>query len=633
MAWKIRPSMDESGREKARIGEAVLTAADNAGVAIIVTRVAPVLENLYVSPYAAELLGVPIEQALSANPFSMLAPGEQQKLLPMLERRRQGGSPPAAVRTRLRLPGGTEIPIEVGLAPIDLDGQPGTVSFLRDLREPEAAQEKLERSEARFRSLIESAPDAIVMSRARGIVYANPAAASLLGFDDPEALRGRSFADILHPDDFVTMGERIARLRVGGPPLGPFEYRARARGGEAVVVEVTSILVDLGDGPAVLGFARDVTESRRLQAQLVRADRLAALGTLVAGMAHEINNPLAFMMLGVDTLERQLGREEAAIDSMRATLGDIRHGIERIAGIVRDLRAFSRSEEGPRRSVADLRAALDAAARMVEHEVRQHGRLVTRYAELPSVRADGSQLEQVFLNLLLNAAQALDRSRSGTIEIDARPDGDRVVVTVTDNGVGIPSDQLGRVFDPFFTTKPVGAGTGLGLSIVHTLVSELGGEVGIESEVGEGTTVTVTLPVSRRTPASTPARPFRRKGDKSARVLVVDDEQIFLRAIETLLVAEGHSVATAGGAEEAMRAIESVEHDLILLDLMMPGVSGIELFHRIGVDRPELARRIVVMTGGTSSEEVRRFVSSTKSPVLRKPFPIAKLLALLGRVG
>lgn len=601
---------------------------------VAVATLVPELRPVYLSRRALEILGRSREEVDTTDLLALVTPESRA----IVEERIAGRAGDEALESPFEVtvvhPDGTHLHVHVGSARIDIDGIPATVGFLTDVTESRRAEETLRRSEARFRALIESAPDAIVISRERRVAYANPAAASLLGYEDPAAMVGASFAEFFHPDDYRTMGERIATLRPGSA-LGPHEYRARTRDGRAVVLEVTSMLLDDADGPSIIGFARDVTAARRLQAQLMRADRLAALGTMAAGVAHEINNPLAFMMLGLDAIERHVSElaGDRSTEDVQAILADSRHGVERIATIVKQLRAFSRSEDATSRAVADLSIVVSNAARMASHEIKTVGELtIDLPPDLPPVRGEPSQLEQVFLNLLLNAAQALDDARSdGRVEVVARAREGAVEVLVRDDGRGIEERDLARVFDPFFTTKPVGAGTGLGLSICHSIVTSLGGEIGVESRAGEGTTVRVVLPVVRAAIAGrwTPSQPARRDALWRLRVLVADDEPAFVRAVERLL-SDDHEVLTAADGEEAWDyLLEGDPIDVVLLDVMMPRLNGMEIFDRLSEERPELVSRVGFVTGGTARERVERYLARAGRPILRKPFDAEKVLALL----
>ena len=317
-------------------------------------------------------------------------------------------------------------------------------------------------------------------------------------------------------------------------------------------------------------------QHRDLKAQLAQTDRLTSLGTLAAGVAHEINNPLAYVLLNLGFVHEQLAKlfrpdADEHVHEVRRALEHARDGAERIRDIVRGLKTFSRPEN---EMVAPLDVArvLDATIAMVANEVRHRGRLVKDYATTPTVVANEARLGQVFLNLLLNAVQALPEGRveSNVIRVVVRPgSSDNVVVEVHDNGVGIAPQVRGRIFEPFFTTKPVGIGTGLGLAICHGIVTDLGGTLTVESEVGAGSVFRLELPTGRSrgsaaVPVTTSARPPPRVSTSKGRILVVDDEPIVCFSLQRLLASEGEVVAVTS-AREALARIASGERFDVLL--------------------------------------------------------------------
>jgi two-component system, NtrC family, sensor kinase len=238
-----------------------------------------------------------------------------------------------------------------------------------------------------------------------------------------------------------------------------------------------------------------------MQAQLILTDRLAAVGQLASGIAHEINNPLSYILLNLQYVAAalpELGRDPSRLSGLLARLGDATQGTERVARIIRDLRAFVRPSDRGRGRV-HLASVLMTAVTMAAHEIRNRAKLVTTFGDAPPVEANESELEQAFVNLLVNAAQAIpdgDPERH-EVRVALRADiNDRVVVEISDTGVGIPPDLVGRIFDPFFTTKPPGVGTGLGLSVCHGINTSFGGTLSITREPGRGTSVVVSLPAS-----------------------------------------------------------------------------------------------------------------------------------------
>jgi CheY-like chemotaxis protein len=309
-------------------------------------------------------------------------------------------------------------------------------------------------------------------------------------------------------------------------------------------------------------------------------------------------------------------------------LHEAHRGAERVASIVRELRTFSRADGETRRRV-NVAAIVRSAIKIAGHEIRHRARVSTSFETAPPVWANESRLEQVVLNLLLNAAHAMpeDRAASNEIRVQVRPDGDSgVVLEVSDNGEGIPQEILPRIFDPFFTTKPRGVGMGLGLSICHGIVMSLGGKITVHSTPNEGTTFRVALPATDRedTEAETPASEEVASSQvvPRARVLVIDDEIPIANTMRDLLGA-AHDVTATTSVRDALAAVEGGrDFDVIFCDLMMPGMSGIELYEELKGGRPALASRIVFMTGGAFTKRAAEFLAATENRRVEKPFSL-----------
>lgn len=406
-----------------------------------------------------------------------------------------------------------------------------------------------------------------------------------------------------------------------------------ARSGERLL---ELALVPLATSEAALLIARDVSEREALRDRLSRQERLVTVGTLAAGVGHEINNPLQFVALSIEFGLRRI----ATLDPPPPVLGELAEsltealrGLGRIREIVRGLRAFTR--ERPVARPVDLRAALEVAASMAAHEIKLVATLVLELDPVPPVVADDAQLSQIFVNLLVNAAQAFttpDPTRN-QIVCRCQVDGDdRAVVTVSDNGPGIDPAVLPRIFDPFFTTKAIGAGTGLGLSICHGIVSSLGGEITCTSEVGRGTTFRVALPLSDEDlPAPRPA--VRRRAPLRGRVVVIDDEVDVLDALGRVL-REEHELTIFSSAREALDHLldERETPEVVLCDLMMPYISGVELHARMLDRRPEIARTFVFITGGSVDARSAELLSDASVRRLEKPFAADDVLDLVAEV-
>jgi PAS domain S-box-containing protein len=486
-------------------------------------------------------------------------------------------------------------------------------------------------AEDAFRALVEKAPDAIVVSRNGVVLYANPAAARLLGHDDVSGLVGKPMT-FLDRRAAEVMQRRIQQMAATGEMLVPREYPARRKDGTEITAEIASTIIEFEGSPAILAYARDVTERTRLRAQLAHADRLAALGTMAAGVAHEINNPLSFIGLAADMLAARVGPEEAPL------VAQVRSGVDRMAAIMRDLRFFGRDDDGVPGPI-DLATAIDAAERLVLHEIRPRGAIVKDYGELPPVIGVARHIEQVFVNLFLNAAHALDdKLDGGHIFVRARVAPDRVTVRVEDDGCGIPPETLGHIFEPFFTRRAEGGGTGLGLSICRDIVTRAGGDLVATSTVGEGTTMALTLmraatekeEAAALSPPRLPAE--MRPRDVPLRVLVIDDEPLIARSVTSML----RSRASVVSETVPERALELVlcdgDLDAIVCDVMMPGLTGIDLHERVAREHPERARRFVFVTGGVYTARARDYLERIPNQRLAKPFKMADLVEAIERV-
>ncbi len=374
---------------------------------------------------------------------------------------------------------------------------------------------------------------------------------------------------------------------------------------------------------------------RRLQRQLVFADRMASLGTMAAGVAHEINNPLAYVMANIDVIVEELSDADPSSLFARTTecvnlAREAREGAERIRKIVRGLMTFSRADE-ERRTVLDVRPVIELAINMTFNEIRHRARLVKDYGPIPAVNADESRLGQAFINLLVNAAQAVGEGDTEGNEIrvvTSTDEAGHAVVEVRDTGGGIPKDALPRVFDPFYTTKPIGVGTGLGLSICHGIVGSMGGQI-TATNGARGAIFRVVLPPATSASAHPPeARTAAASGRRGA-VLVVDDERAV--GVSLVRVLRDHDVVTVTSAKAALELVADKSFDVILADLMMPGMSGMELYEELARRRPELAERTVFMTGGAFTPAALAFLDRVPNERVDKPFAPAAVRALVAK--
>jgi|GEM_PF-2015584 len=537
---------------------------------------------------------------------------------------------------------------------LDPDGQATRVvaSFIdvsdrvRAQRERDRSREQLARSEARLRKLLESLPDAVAVHADGRLLYVNRAFVRLAGADDPIALVGRTVTELLQGHEPPQPSEAERRLDEANGPPAAREESWRVGDGPPLTVEAASHVIEYDGALATLLVARDVTERKRWQARAMETDRLAAVGMLAAGVAHEINNPLAYVVANVTfaTEELPAAIEAAAgveprmqLERVSEALGEAREGCDRVRAIVRDLGVLSRKDAG-RVAPVDVRRVLHSACNMAWHQIRNRARLVKDLGEAPEVLADESRLAQVLLNLLVNAAQAIEPGDPDRHEIRVVVRTDprrRVVVEVRDTGTGIPPEVIDRIFDPFFTLKPPGVGTGLGLSICRSIVDGMGGALTVTSELGRGSTFRIVLPSasgSSRDEARPPAAVGRPAGPR-ARVLVVDDEPGVGATVRRLLSRDHDVVVEASGQAALRRLTSDARFDIVLCDLFIPDLSGMALFERIRAELPETAERFVFITGASASAGARTFLAGVANPVLEKPFDVCGLRELVVRAA
>ena len=532
----------------------------------------------------------------------------------------------------------------------DVDYFQAAANVIASAIERRHTEEDLRRSEASFRSLIEHSPEAILVSRDRIICYVNQALVAYLGYATPADLLGRSAYEIVHPEDRGLVAGRLRSIDDTGSPAVPREIRFVRRDGAAVVAESIGVPVVFDGRPAIAAMIRDVTERRKLEARLHLNDRLASLGTLAAGVAHEINNPLTYVLGNLDLMRGAVAelrearrdltfgspsaarRVDERLDDLVKLAEEARNGGEKVRSIVSDLKRFSRGDGQEAPQAVDVREVLRSAINVVRNQIRYRAQLVEEYGEIPFVAAGEARLGQVFMNLLVNAAQAIPEGRAKDHRIDVRTrksaDG-RAVVEVSDTGSGIAQEIQDKLFDPFFTTKPFGVGTGLGLSICHSIVTSYGGEITVESQPGRGSCFRVSLPAAprqerqaRQAAAPRPAAPIRR-----ARVLLVDDDA-FVAGVCRRMLAPVHDVTVVHSGREALDLLlGDGAPDVVFCDLLMPEMTGMELFETLESCAPPLTGRFVFLSGGAFTAHATRFRERVGNLFLDKPCTAAVLLA------
>ncbi len=521
-------------------------------------------------------------------------------------------------------------------------------------------------SAEKYWALMQQASDAVfALDPAGKILEANARATELVGvrLDD---LRGRRFQDLLLPDEVEYVQVQLSKL----PSMRRFEgadLHLRHADGHLVCADMTASFVPGEAHPLVFAIVHDVTQRNRLERQVMEQEKLAMVGQLAAGVAHEINNPMTYVLANLEQLEEstqpvlravaalrswaeeRVSRdaraeflrimEENGLDRVVAQLLDSVHdaaeGAKRIRDIVRDLKTLAHHSEEETVARVNVNSVLESAINIAFNEIKYRATVERDLDELPEIVASPGRLTQVFLNLLINAAQAIETGNpaGNRIRVISRHEGQWLRIDVEDTGKGIPPEVRPRIFQPFFTTKPVGTGTGLGLSISLGIVRDLGGNITLATAVGQGTTFTVLLPVhtgrqvvDQETPA--PVAPA------AHRILLVDDESYVLRAY-TRVLGRHHELTTALGGREAIAVLNRSggKFDAMVCDLMMPDVDGIDLHAYVKEHFPGLEPRMVFVTGGAVTLRARDFLASLSTPWLEKPFEMDELVRRIAEVA
>ncbi|HEX2778793.1 MAG TPA: PAS domain S-box protein [Gemmatimonadaceae bacterium] len=501
----------------------------------------------------------------------------------------------------------------------------GTTVSLRDVTDERRAVEELTRSEARYRHLFEGASDAIMTFDSLGrFTTVNDAGEALSGYTREELI-GRFFGPLLAIEALPRAIIEFRRALSGN--VGQFETVIIRKDGERRYMTVNYACPQRSR--EVLCVIRDATEEKRLQQQLIQSEKMAAIGQLVSGVAHEVNNPLA----SISAFAQLLMADRALRPDQRHSVEVISGEARRAARIVHNLLTFARQHKSEK-VLANVNKVLEDTLELRGYELNVRGIRVEREFDPnpPETMIDVYQLQQVLLNLITNAEQAMAAVDRGShrLTIRTRTLPDVVRIEMEDTGPGIPPESLDVIFNPFFTTKPTGQGTGLGLSISLGIVSEHGGRIWAE-RAAVGARFCIELPIVTNGKRAAPAIPAAPAANaESLRVLVVDDEEPIRVALERYLSSVGHQVVTVSSGSEAIWRAEGDEtFDVVLLDMRMPDVSGQQIFERWSKERPDLAKRVVFLTGDIVSTDLQAFLNGTGRPFLPKPFEFEAVVRAL----
>ncbi|MCK4723077.1 MAG: PAS domain S-box protein, partial [Dehalococcoidia bacterium] len=495
-------------------------------------------------------------------------------------------------------------------------------------------------SEERYRTVLDEMEDSYFEVDVGGhITFTNEATCRNLQLSREE-LMGASYKTFSAEKSIDDVYKAFNKAYRTGKPVKSFSWEIVRGDGSTGFAETTVLPLHNQDGQIIgfRGIGRDITERKQMEEERKEleqkaqvASRLATVGLLASGVGHEINNPLT-AVVGYS----QLLMQEDLPEDIKEQLATINEGAQRVASIVKKLLAFARYQK-PERTYASINDTVATTLDLLAHQLKTSNIQTNLQLDpdLPPTMVDTGQLQQVFLNLIINAETEM-RLAHGKGELSMKTDkvDNTIRISFADNGPGIAEDNLEKIFDPFFTTREVGEGTGLGLSICHEIITEHGGRLYAQSKPGKGATFIVELPVVAEDKHPQAAKPVAEEPAKvaGARVLVVDDEPLILDFVSRVLTDEGHEVETVDNAADALRKIESERYGLILLDIKMPGMSGIELYNHIEKTAQSLARRVVFITGDVMGAETTAFLSRIKAPRIDKPFDAEQLKNEINRI-
>jgi PAS domain S-box-containing protein len=583
----------------------------------------------YVNPNAVRMSGYTAAELVGRSFEGLVYPEDLPRVAARYAREAAGEDLLDPNIYRLLLKDGSVRWVEgIGIS-IEWEGRPASLSFIEDISEKKLAQDALMESEQKFRTLFETSRDFMYIGTLDGtLLDYNSAGKRFFGYTDEEVSHLNLRDLYAYPEERDEFVRKV--MREGS--VENYELKLKKKDGTLVDTLVTVTLRKDGEGNVIglQGTVKDITQMKRLERQLMQTEKLSSLGTMISGIAHELNNPLTAIMGNAEILCRNPG-----------VPADITHRLEiiskesvRASKIINSLLSFAR-EHKPERRLISLNDSIMESYKLREYNLKVSN-IEVELSLSDSLRptyADPYQIQQVFVNIINNARDALMEKGGGRLAVRSFQRNRSLVVEFEDDGPGIEPENLKRIFDPFFTTKEVGKGTGLGLSMAYGIVNEHGGTIEVASEPGRGAKFKITIPMTGApTPREGTVAIMQNGAGAGKRILIVEDEGYLRDLFGDVLAERGYEVQTASSANEAVALIGGKAFDAIVTDIKMPGGGGIEIYRYISDKHPGLTGRMLFVTGDTLSRETRSFLNTTDCAFLEKPFKMSDLLEALSAV-
>lgn len=609
---------------------------------------------IYANAMTAQMLGYDSSvQLLGKNIFELIHPNHHRMAENRLEKLRHNAEPLPQVDMKFIRADDSEIYTEAQMSKIMFDGKPALESILSDITSRRRTERALMESEMRYRTLFELAPDAMVVHDGHTILFANAAAAVMFGRNDERGLIGTELVDLLSASSDEGALTSISSWHYGDVgPVAISEARFLRADDGIFDAEIVTAPTNYHGEVVYHAVIRDVTHRKMMDATLAQNSKLASLGGMAAGLAHELSQPLNIMRFAAEGGLLKMKRGNANDDLHAKNYQLIQDQSERMGAIMDSMRIFSRKDPGPMQAF-DIALSVRDITHLLRNPFRVDGVDVQIHAPVSGIKVIGNpiQLEQVLLNLLKNARDAIIENQartghpqSGLIEVECRPRLERgdAIIAISDNGGGIAPENMRQIFDPFFTTKDVGQGTGLGLSLSHEIIVSMSGTLNAET-TGQGARFTITLPLSNETianDANDPAlieepaaqvRPQPVRKTDGLHILVVEDEIEAARAMADYLREDGFRVTTVNNGLEGLEAYKSETPDVVVTDIRMPGFSGTDLIREIRQDNPTIP--IIAVTGHMGeTENIDPGLGGLPIDVLKKPVSLMDLSRRIGKL-